>query len=413
MNLFSRKNNRSFKRAVLRESGEDIPNPGRGWYQLFSMDAAAGAPLSEWQYAFGEGGTLALLQVDISSFAGGALSAEALSNIRRAFLFFQKEQKELLLRFAYDRKGHGMETEPADIRVILGHIRQLAPLLAEFRECIFCIQGLFVGSWGEMHDSRFLTDKALGTLWQQVYRLFPETCFFAVRRPAQWLAVAGRAADSPEGELRTLRLGLFNDGLLGSATDLGTFPEEEREKNIEFQKKLCCFVPNGGEAVGTGIYGETEHAVDYFRSIHISYLNSMYDEQVLNRWKNSTYRGENGYAYIGRHLGYRFVVTDARLIGRGMQQSIRIELENRGFAPIYEECGICLCSAERNVEADGQMDLRKLLPGNRMAVQFTLAGLGSGALSVFLYRRKDHRCIRLANEGAGEKFVVGSMSNAG
>jgi hypothetical protein len=380
------------------------------------MDASEEPPLLDWQYSFGSGETLALLLVDIGAFAGKALNDGALSHIRQAFLFFQKEKKELILRFVYDRMGRGMEKEPSELLQIVCHMEQLSPLLMEFSDMVFCVQGLFVGSWGEMHDSRFLTGKALGTLWQHLYRLSPESCFFAVRRPAQWKMVTGLSGNEPESELRRLRLGLFNDGLLGSATDLGTFPKEEREEAIRFQNKICRFVPNGGEAVGEDACGDVERAAAYFRSIHVSYLNSVYDEKVLKRWKNSTYGGENGFSFIGKHLGYRFVLTDVRLLKQEMHQKLQIELENRGFSSIYEECDILLCCAGTMVQADmqeeRQADLRTLLPGERMKLSFFLGDDWCGEVAVRIERRKDRRRIRLANVGAGEEFIIGSLSNA-
>jgi hypothetical protein len=36
----------------------------------------------------------------------------------------------------------------------------------------------------------------------------------------------------------------------------------------------------------------------------------------------------------------------------------------------------------------------------------------SGNLAIRIERRKDRRRIRLANVGAGEEFVIGSLSNA-
>jgi hypothetical protein len=155
-----------------------------------------------------------------------------------------------------------------------------------------------------------------------------------------------------------------------------------------------------------------ERAAAYFRSIHVSYLSSVYDEKVLNRWKNSTYGGENGYAYIGKHLGYRFVLTDVRLLKQEMHQKLQIELENRGFSSIYEECDILLCCAGTTVQEEQQADLRKLLPGERMELSFVLMDGWSGNLAIRIERRKDRRRIRLANVGAGEEFVIGSLSNA-
>jgi hypothetical protein len=415
MEWFFRKNIWSFEPAVFAESGEDCPNPGRGWYQLFSMDATEPAPLSDWVWCAGNGEQLALLVVDIGAFAQSEIGEAALENIRRALRFFRKQKKELLLRFVYDREGKGLEKEPAGIGRIRQHMAQLAPVLAEFQDAIFCIQGLFVGSWGEMHSSKFLTQTALAELWQQMNDTAPEDCFLAVRRPMQWRAATGIFADEPEQtEVRGLRLGLFNDGLLGSVTDLGTFPEEEREEACRFQEQLCRYVPNGGEAVGEDACGEMENAVAYFRRIRISYLNGVYDERVLSRWKNSTYQGENGYEYIGKHLGYRFVLTGAELTGRGRRKQLSVTLENRGFAPIYEACSVVLCRMEQGqqaVLAAAEEDLRQLLPGAGITAVFDLADAVPGDLMLAVRRKKDGRYIRLANVGAEDSLRIGRLYN--
>jgi hypothetical protein len=377
------------------------------------MDATEPAPLSDWAWCEKNGEQLALLVVDIGAYAQSGIGEAALENIRRALRFFRKQKKELLLRFVYDREGKGLEKEPAGIDRIRQHMAQLAPILAEFQDRIFCIQGLFVGSWGEMHSSRFLTQTALAGLWQQMDDVAPKNCFLAVRRPMQWRAATGIFGDDPDqAEVRGLRLGLFNDGLLGSGTDLGTFPAEEREEACRFQEQLCRYVPNGGEAVGEDVCGEIENAVAHFRRIRISYLNSVYDERVLSRWKNSTYQGENGYAYIGRHLGYRFVLTGAELTGRGKRQRLSVTLENRGFAPIYEECSIVLCRMEEGepvLVAAAEEDLRELLPGESMQVRFSLADAVPGDLSLAVRRKKDGRHIRLANAGAEKRMKVGRL----
>ncbi len=423
MHWFSRRNRWLFVPAVYQESREDCPNPGRGWYRLFSMDAAAGAPFLDWRWSQGKGEELALLMVDIGAYAEGPIAQEALENIRLAFSFFREEKKELLLRFVYDREGRGYDREPADISRILRHMEQLAPLLEEFQDILFCIQGLFVGSWGEMHDSRYLTRAPLTRLWRYFNSLAPENCFFAVRKPQQWRMLTGLSDDClSEEEIRRLRLGLFNDGLLGSETDLGSFPAEARKENCLFQEQLCRFVPNGGEAVGEEAFGEIKNAAAYFRKIRLSYLNSVYDERVLSRWRKSTFQGENGYEYIGRHLGYRFVLTGAGLVKSGKDTLLEIQLENRGFAPIYEACDIRLCGeypVAYAAECGGKTvlsgpetwDLRQLLPGKKMKIQFDLAGQESGDMILSVSRRRDDRPIRLANRGAGEEFVIGRLNN--
>jgi hypothetical protein len=142
----------------------------------------------------------------------------------------------------------------------------------------------------------------------------------------------------------------------------------------------------------------------------------VYDERVLSRWKNSTYMGENGYEYIGKHLGYRFVLTGAKLTGRGKKQQLSVTLENRGFAPIYEECSMILCGRKEGQEvlfAVAREDLRELAPGAVMTVLFDLAGIASGDLSLAVRRKKDGRHIRLANVGAEESLIIGRLHDEG
>ncbi len=79
--------------------------------------------------------------------------------------------------------------------------------------------------------------------------------------------------------------------------------------------------------------------------MHVSYLSCDHEASVLNKWKNSTYTGEdsvfsgvNGYEYIRSHLGYRFVVTDSDVTFSGLFSSriqVGFTLENRGFSPCY------------------------------------------------------------------------------
>ena len=135
---------------------------------------------------------------------------------------------------------------------------------------------------------------------------------------------------------------LFDDGIFGSETDLGTY--ENREAALSFLEKEMEGKFVGGEALNCldgGLIGFEQAAAD-FKRMHLSYLNSSYQPEILEKWKEEKvtepgpYQGLSGYEYLERHLGYRFVLRNARLDRRGLE----IEIENVGFAapPEKLEC---------------------------------------------------------------------------
>lgn len=184
--------------------------------------------------------------------------------------------------------------------------------------------------------------------------------FLAVRTPDQWRSITGSSvplsAGQAFGDSLPARIGLFNDGMLGSDTDLNTYQEassegyeatsgkRSREDEINFQSLLCSFVPNGGEVVIDNPHNDFSAAVTYLRDTHVSYLNGSYDETVLSKWNADTYtgiglfHGMNGLDYIGRHLGYRYVLRTTDYTApdlSGEKALLSITLENTGFSSCY------------------------------------------------------------------------------
>ena len=85
--------------------------------------------------------------------------------------------------------------------------------------------------------------------------------------------------------------------------------------------------------------------------MHVSYLNRDYDGAVLSKWEDSIYTGNspfdgmNGYDYISRHLGYRYVLRSSGLvIPSPFEKTARlhISLENVGFSGCYRAFDVSL-----------------------------------------------------------------------
>ena len=173
----------------------------------------------------------------------------------------------------------------------------------------------------------------------------------------------GRVA-APEG-----RLALYNDGLFGSETDLGTY--EDREKDLAYLQESCRRSLNGGEAVcgapeaktfgsraskPKAFYPGAEEIVDRMGRLHIAYLNNAHDVRMLEHFKSLGYKKQTLYDYIEGHMGYRFAVTKAaaRSLGEGGVR-LEIQVKNTGFGNLCQE-------AEAFLVLEGQDGQRRELP---------------------------------------------------
>lgn len=355
--------------ADLSERPEDVCNPGRGWYQIYTFQADSEPDFGELEWCLDRKDTLALVFVDIGGYRDRKLDMTALERIRHILDFFRDNGYDMILRVAYDHQGKAVEREPYFWDQVKEHMHQVGELLQDHGECIFIYQGLLTGNWGEMHTTRFQDERKRKELWEILQKYRPKDTYAAVRRPAYWRQLHGEPQNR---KYDTADMGLFDDAMFASENHLGTFGmlsrengwEEQwsREEELEFEEELCRSVPNGGEAV----YGEeyqrqlTPKLVeDILRRMHITYLNKTYDSRILDIWKQWKYQGteewsgKSLYDYVGAHLGYRLVIRDVRFqTGRGGDCGrLEITVENTGFASLYQEVEFWLesCEGEENV----------------------------------------------------------------
>lgn len=341
-----------------------------GWYQLYSYYLRPNTELTtdelyietndETNYQY----RLALLEFNLANYTSGKLDNAAKNNIRTVLKLFSNTKIKVIIRFLYDWDGQGKEKEPDDIKWIQKHMTQTGKLLNEYKDIIYTTQGIFVGSWAEMHDSKYLSTKDMTTLLLHFASVTDSSIYLAVRTPEQYRTILNEYNDHPNRykkynistkELEA-RLGLFNDGMLGSISDIGTYHKadvavSESEKNairkneLDFQNNLSIHTPNGGEVVNDNSFNDSENAIKDLAKMHISYLNQMHDETVINKWKNSTYDKKNSiydgysaYDYITEHMGARFVLRDCSLSYEPFQKgdaSGSITIENVGFSNLY------------------------------------------------------------------------------
>lgn len=348
------------------EGTQSLTNPERGWYlinaYLVSDDVEQTDSFNEelWKQKE-EGDTLTLILFNLSNYRSEDISENGLNFIARILADVKKAGMKAIVRFVYDWDGNGEQLEPDNIETVLRHMEQLGPVLNENKSGIYLLQGILVGSYGEMNGSKYLSRENVATLLNKFLKVTDDSILLSVRTPAYWRAYA--QSNRPVDKYTSLpyaRIGLYNDGLCSSDTDLGTYSDDEatdnnitgswgRQQEIDFQSELCRIVPNGGETAVLSEFNDLDRIVREFPAIHISYLNRGYQDLVLNKWKDSilttrdassTYQGIDGYKYIGDHLGYRFVLRKVTVSSNAYTTSkntIHIEIENTGFAGLYKQ----------------------------------------------------------------------------
>ena len=338
----------SIETQPFTESARELRNPNRGFYHVYPVPIADegedyGKMVREY-CRWAPDTALALVEINLQHYRAGDITPAGLENIDALLAAWAQSDKRLIVRFLYDWDGENLLHEPETLDTVLRHMEQIGPLLLRHRDAIFTLQGLFVGDWGEMHHTKFSSGGDLRRLAQTLDQAAGGDMYLAVRTPAQWREIAGT-----DRQLAS-RMGLFNDGLLSSGTDMGTYDMDgqgderrSREAELDFQRELCTGVPNGGEVIADNPYNDFDNAGRDLSAMHITYLNQDYDKAVFDKWAAAEVSGQgcfdglDGLSYIRRRLGYRLLITQTTAVRRLLQQrlDLTVSFRNAGFAPLY------------------------------------------------------------------------------
>lgn len=424
---------------TFTESARELVNPNRGFYYMhgfvISDEEADYREILASRFSHETDTVLSMIEVNLRNYRDRAISEQGLRALEELFDVLEAEKKQLIVRFLYDWDGENEKYEPDSIDIILEHMRQTGPVLREHSRQILTLQGLFIGNWGEMNGSRFLTDEDLRTLAEQLAEVTDESTFLAVRMPAQWRIITGLAEPGQvvrgDGTLAS-RLGLFNDGMLGSWSDYGTYGNQTKEQNgsftywnreqeLAFQEELCRLVPIGGEVIIDNSYNDFENAKEDMAVMHVTYLNREYDSEVLEKWAAATvseegcFDGMDGLSYIERHLGYRLVLRKAAADYdfAGDRLTVKADLQNVGFAPVYRETQVRVVLYHEESGAFSsyvvEQDVRELSGGMEseevltLSADISLTGKPPGVYGIFL-------CLE--DVYSGQRLLLGNEQDA-
>lgn len=423
----------------FQESARELHNPGRGFYNLYRF-MITDEKENYWQivqelYREDVDTSLSLVEINLQKYRDGQVSEAGIANITSLFQALGDLDKQLIVRFLYDWDGESEKYEPETVDIILTHMEQMKEVLQESGGQIFIVQGLFTGNWGEMNGTKYFAEEDMAVLTEMMSHVTAGDMYLAVRTPEQWRRITGLEEVTEEilkADPLVGRISLYNDGMLGSESDYGTYRVyevngkkiSEREEELAFQEALCSWVPNGGEVINDNVYNDLDRAVKDLATMHVTYLNAGHDPAVLEKWKETEitekgcYKGMDGYTYIERHLGYRLLIEKSDIHYNSFWDHVEISviLKNVGFAPMYGESETELILYDKETEAclsfgmDG--NLRSLAGGNesertlKLKVQIPTDELLCGKYEVYFSVKdvKTGQRILFANEQDAEEY---------
>ena len=213
----------SYTPEACTESADELSNPYIGFYSMYGYvlgnDTLSNLPDPDSNPEETPG--LVMLELNLRRFADQDLSDPALAQLDTILSSWQKHGNSMILRFLYDWDGKAKDSEPQSLDQILRHMDQTAAIVNRYTDSVFLIQGIFVGNCGEMNGSDHLSDEDCSILMQHLADVIDPSIFLSVRTPVQRRKILN-SAELPSAETAfdgslSSRLGLFNDGMLGTA----------------------------------------------------------------------------------------------------------------------------------------------------------------------------------------------------
>lgn len=329
--------------VTFTESTEHLVNPERGFYggavDIFKVSNPVTVAKAKALRA--EGITLMYIGFYLTNFMKGDISQAYLDMIQKSMDALREAGIKCVLRFAYQNSESSKPWDPS-VDIVLRHVEQLKPLLQKNVDVIFVLQAGFVGVWGEWYyTDNFIMNPSSDKDYEPRRRLaealldaLPSSRQVALRTPQFKMRMYGLSlkdtltAETAHGGSNLSRLCGHNDCFGAAKDDWGTFDNESGDR--EFWKAETRYTIMGGETCNVSQYCTCPASLKDMEDYHWTYLNSGYNQSVLDRWRNKGCMDE-----ITDRLGYRLVLNGASCTGSfaaGGKVVVKIDFENKGFA---------------------------------------------------------------------------------
>ena len=241
-----RRLNVKYTPAMTEESSRELDNPYRGFYQLSGYilsDNQKPEKSAAWcrKSCASNPYPLMLLEINLKNYSNTSISTNAQNQLDKILEECVRAKKQVILRFLYDWDGQALSMEPSDLPQIKNHISQISSTVNKYADCVYILQGTLTGNTGEMNHSNYGDINQIRQIIEALDQNISSDIFLAVRTPGQLRGILRTrtplsSTDAGNGSLQA-RLSLFNDGMLGSVYDLGTYDDTplQSDSNLDEQ----------------------------------------------------------------------------------------------------------------------------------------------------------------------------------
>ena len=432
-----------FVRPVISyaDSAESFAGPARGYapggWIVFSPEG-----LPKWHGAKSHGTSL----WELSRFSGGRLQGKhrppekrvgkadapltdaMKADVKRYLSETRRNGGSIIVRIGYTW-SESLGCEPSDFDVLLGHVRDLSAIMSYFDDVIVGVEAGVAGPWGEMHSSDYCRPEYMKRILKTYCETLPQSISILVRTP-NYIAsfagtnAAGTVAMLPFKDKNLQRFGMYNDGYLGTWWDYGTWSGPwKRELGLTLLSSFDNH-PYGGELAYVGLDWIQKNrertrelfdparwniVEDWYRT-HLSYLRNGGDRKhplckfIAGLTFNAAtykfdgmpdlteYEGSDLHKFMLDHMGYRFVVRDAKIpktLRRGGNASIALDVENTGFGRLLlpSRIDVMLASGTASHVIPARGDVSSIPGGTKRRVEIPFRvppNINPGNYSAFL-----------------------------
>lgn len=316
------------------------------------------------------------------------IGRDALAAIETTFAAARSQGVQLIPRFGYTTRAV-VGAEPRDFEWILRHIEQVSQVINKYKDTVIAVNCGLIGPWAEMHSSCYhgpeYTNRIVGKWLECLDEQIPlqtRTAGFILHYAEDNYADLDKKLPLT-AEHPAYRLGMYNDGYLGTAWDYGTWVDTTmpRDYGIRLLDSQAAHVPYGGELAYADIktlrggedgYGRSpiyeSGFVDELYHTHLQYLHNIVNgPQTCKEMEGLTfdeyyafegmpdvscYYGQTLRKFVHDHLGYRFVIRQAQSTGGADSDGtvfLRGKVENTGFGNVLSP----LCAQLIVIAPDG------------------------------------------------------------
>ncbi len=318
--------------ATFTASTVNFLNPERGWYVAVKDSemtvSALTSFVNEWNTR------LFRYRIPLDNYRSSALPQSFLDTLNARFAAGRAAGVKFIVQASYNADDSGVD---APISLVLQHIAQLKPVLAQNADVIPFMKAGFIGAYGEWWGSTngLESDANRTAIKDALLANTPATMivhFTASKDFAKW------HPNNPRGAAAA-RVGFHNDCYMANDTDAHQFsglndPMRDYVKTMTqdsgFGGETCDNVPNPEQRRLTCAQALSEGA-----AYHLTWLNQYYSQVFVNSWKSG-----GCFTEISRSMGYRLQldgVNHSTVASKGTTATVTVNLRNVGWARMFSK----------------------------------------------------------------------------